>query len=120
MLIMVGLKKVHGRSSVNLRNARTSRTTTVLAIASFKDIYQLCSTSQSGMVEADTFLHLARPLGPNVGGSLPTTSPLNVIIQPQVSVPQSHARIGGLAHTSSRSFSPSSTMPSALTKTKCA
>lgn len=35
------------------------------------------------MVEADSFLHLARPLGPATIGSQPTTAPLNVIIQPQ-------------------------------------
>jgi len=39
------------------------------------------------MVEGDTFLHLARPLGPAVIGSQPTTAPLNVIIQPQVGSP---------------------------------
>ena len=33
---------------------------------------------------ADTFLHLARPLGPAAIGLQPTTAPLNVIIQPQV------------------------------------
>ena len=36
------------------------------------------------MVEADSFLHLARPLGPAAVGSQPTTAPLNVVIQPQV------------------------------------
>ncbi|MCJ1379080.1 hypothetical protein MMC17_002180 [Xylographa soralifera] len=35
------------------------------------------------MAEADSFLHLARPLGPAAIGSQPTTAPLNVIIQPQ-------------------------------------
>ncbi|MCJ1283891.1 hypothetical protein MMC26_003222 [Xylographa opegraphella] len=35
------------------------------------------------MVEADSFLHLARPLGPAAIGSQTTTAPLNVIIQPQ-------------------------------------
>lgn len=35
------------------------------------------------MVEADSFLHLARPLGPAAVGSQPTTAPLNVIVQPQ-------------------------------------
>ena len=117
---MVRLGKVHGRFSVDLRNAKTSRTTTVLTIASFKVIYQLRSKPQTRMVEADSFLHLARPLGPSVGGALPTTSPLNVIIQPQVSVPLPHARIGRLAHTSSRSSSPSSTTLSDQTKIKCA
>ena len=117
---MVGLKKVHGKFSVNLRNAKTSHTIAVLTTASTKAIYQLRSTPQTRMVEADSFLHLARPLGPSVGGALPTTSPLNVIIQPQVFVPQSHARMGGLAHTSSRSSSPSSIMPSDQTKIKCA
>jgi len=40
--------------------------------------------SNNIMVEADSFLHLARPLGPAIVGSQPTTAPLNVIIQPQV------------------------------------
>ncbi|MCJ1403469.1 hypothetical protein MMC11_006692 [Xylographa trunciseda] len=35
------------------------------------------------MAESDSFLHLARPLGPAAIGSQPTTAPLNVIIQPQ-------------------------------------
>lgn len=35
------------------------------------------------MAESDSFLHLARPLGPAAVGSQPTTAPLNVIIQPQ-------------------------------------
>ena len=39
------------------------------------------------MVEADSFLHLARPLGPAVVGSQPTTAPLSVVIQPQVRFP---------------------------------
>lgn len=34
------------------------------------------------MSDVDSFLHLARPLGPAVGGQA-TTNPLNVIIQPQ-------------------------------------
>lgn len=36
------------------------------------------------MAESDSFLHLARPLGPVLAGSAPTTAPLNVVIQPQV------------------------------------
>lgn len=36
------------------------------------------------MAETDSFLHLARPLGPVTVGSAPTTAPLNVVIQPQV------------------------------------
>ena len=32
----------------------------------------------------DSFLHLARPLGPVSVGTAPTTAPLNVVIQPQV------------------------------------
>ena len=36
------------------------------------------------MAEADSFVHLARPLGPVAVGSAPTTAPLNVVIQPQV------------------------------------
>ena len=36
------------------------------------------------MVAADSFLHLARPLGPAAIGSQPSTAPLNVIVQPQV------------------------------------
>ncbi|KAL4809737.1 JAB1/Mov34/MPN/PAD-1 ubiquitin protease-domain-containing protein [Aspergillus unguis] len=35
------------------------------------------------MAESDSFLHLARPLGPVLAGSAPTTAPLNVVIQPQ-------------------------------------
>ncbi|KAI4146661.1 MAG: hypothetical protein LQ341_002023 [Variospora aurantia] len=35
------------------------------------------------MLETDSFLHLARPLGPASIGSQPTTAPLNVIVQPQ-------------------------------------
>ncbi|KAI9664740.1 MAG: hypothetical protein M1821_006188 [Bathelium mastoideum] len=35
------------------------------------------------MAETDSFLHLARPLGPATVGSQPSTQPLNVIIQPQ-------------------------------------
>ncbi|KAI2815895.1 hypothetical protein CBS115989_7308 [Aspergillus niger] len=35
------------------------------------------------MAEADSFLHLARPLGPVAVGTAPTTAPLNVVIQPQ-------------------------------------
>lgn len=38
------------------------------------------------MAEADSFLHLARPLGPVAVGTAPTTAPLNVVIQPQVRV----------------------------------
>lgn len=32
----------------------------------------------------DSFLHLARPLGPASVGTAPSTAPLNVVIQPQV------------------------------------
>lgn len=35
------------------------------------------------MAEADSFLHLARPLGPVAVGGQPTTAPLSVVIQPQ-------------------------------------
>ncbi|THC92219.1 hypothetical protein EYZ11_008312 [Aspergillus tanneri] len=35
------------------------------------------------MTESDSFVHLARPLGPVAVGSAPTTAPLNVVIQPQ-------------------------------------
>ncbi|KAE8147014.1 JAB1/Mov34/MPN/PAD-1 ubiquitin protease-domain-containing protein [Aspergillus avenaceus] len=35
------------------------------------------------MAETDSFLHLARPLGPVAVGSAPTTAPLNVVIHPQ-------------------------------------
>ncbi|KAF7595779.1 hypothetical protein BBP40_004910 [Aspergillus hancockii] len=35
------------------------------------------------MAEADSFVHLARPLGPVAVGSAPTTAPLNVVIHPQ-------------------------------------
>jgi translation initiation factor 3 subunit F len=36
-------------------------------------------------VATESFLHLARPLAPATVGQQPTTAPLNVIIQPQVS-----------------------------------
>ena len=36
------------------------------------------------MAENDSFLHLARPLGPASMGTQPSTAPLNVAIQPQV------------------------------------
>jgi hypothetical protein len=36
------------------------------------------------MSETDSFLHLARPLGPAPIGAQPSTAPLNVVIQPQV------------------------------------
>jgi translation initiation factor 3 subunit F len=36
------------------------------------------------MSERDSFLHLARPLGPAPVGAQPSTAPLNVAIQPQV------------------------------------
>ncbi|TKX25404.1 eukaryotic translation initiation factor 3 subunit F [Elsinoe australis] len=35
------------------------------------------------MAEGDSFLHLARPLGPLAGGASSTTAPLSVTIQPQ-------------------------------------
>ncbi|KAJ9634098.1 hypothetical protein H2204_006429 [Knufia peltigerae] len=35
------------------------------------------------MAEQDSFLHLARPLGPAAVGAQPTTAPLRVVIQPQ-------------------------------------
>src|SRR5271156_1373431 len=35
------------------------------------------------MANPDSFLHLARPLGPAAVGAAPTPAPLNVIIQPQ-------------------------------------
>ncbi|KAF2728875.1 eukaryotic translation initiation factor 3 subunit F [Polyplosphaeria fusca] len=35
------------------------------------------------MSERDSFLHLARPLGPAPMGAQPSTAPLNVVIQPQ-------------------------------------
>ncbi|KAI4164471.1 MAG: hypothetical protein LQ342_001784 [Letrouitia transgressa] len=35
------------------------------------------------MLDTDTFLHLARPLGPGTVGSQASTGPLNVIVQPQ-------------------------------------
>ncbi|KAI9701516.1 MAG: hypothetical protein M1836_001572 [Candelina mexicana] len=35
------------------------------------------------MAEINSFLHLARPLGPAAVGSQPTTAPLNVVVQPQ-------------------------------------
>ncbi|PWY83285.1 putative eukaryotic translation initiation factor 3 subunit EifCf [Aspergillus sclerotioniger CBS 115572] len=35
------------------------------------------------MADTDSFLHLARPLGPVAVGTAPTTAPLNVVIQPQ-------------------------------------
>jgi translation initiation factor 3 subunit F len=38
------------------------------------------------MDDKDSFLHLARPLGPAPVGAQPSTAPLNVVIQPQVSI----------------------------------
>jgi hypothetical protein len=38
----------------------------------------------------DSFLHLARPLGPVSVGTAPTTAPLNVVIQPQVRLKGDH------------------------------
>ncbi|PGH15806.1 eukaryotic translation initiation factor 3 subunit F [Helicocarpus griseus UAMH5409] len=35
------------------------------------------------MADTDSFLHLARPLGPAPVGAQPSTAPLNVVIQPQ-------------------------------------
>jgi hypothetical protein len=35
-------------------------------------------------VATESFLHLSRPLAPAVIGVQPTTTPLNVVIQPQV------------------------------------
>jgi len=37
------------------------------------------------MADEDSFLHLSRPLGPAAVGAQPTTAPLRVVIQPQVS-----------------------------------
>ena len=37
------------------------------------------------MADQDAFLHLARPLPPAAAGAQPTTAPLRVVIQPQVS-----------------------------------
>lgn len=48
------------------------------------------SASSWIMTVGDSFLHLARPLGPAGVGSQATTAPLNVIIQPQVSLCASH------------------------------
>ena len=45
------------------------------------------------MSERDSFLHLARPLGPAPVGAQPSTAPLNVAIQPQVRA-TSHATAG--------------------------
>ena len=36
------------------------------------------------MAEGDSFLHLARPLGPAAVGAQPSTAALNVVVQPQV------------------------------------
>lgn len=38
------------------------------------------------MADTGSFVHLARPLGPAVVGAALTTAPLNVVIQPQVSL----------------------------------
>ncbi|KAK5116517.1 hypothetical protein LTR16_005071, partial [Cryomyces antarcticus] len=35
------------------------------------------------MADADSFLHLARPLGPAAVGSQPSTAPLSIVLQPQ-------------------------------------
>ena len=42
------------------------------------------TTTTATMAENDSFLHLARPLGPASMGTQPSTAPLNVAIQPQV------------------------------------
>jgi hypothetical protein len=44
----------------------------------------LLSDRPPTMSERDSFLHLARPLGPAPVGAQPSTAPLNVAIQPQV------------------------------------
>jgi hypothetical protein len=65
--------------------------------------FDLCSTSSSTtpfihpaprhlhalptMAETESFLHLARPLGPAPIGAQPSTAPLSVVIQPQVQFP---------------------------------
>ena len=67
--------------------AKTSHTTSKkshYAHTSSVALHLLFSEYLTKMVEADSFLHLARPLGPAIPGSQPTTAPLNVIIQPQV------------------------------------
>lgn len=44
----------------------------------------LLSALTSNMADTDSFLHLARPLGPASVGTQPSTAPLSVVIQPQV------------------------------------
>lgn len=56
------------------------------------------------MVAPDSFLHLARPLGPAAVGSQPTTAPLNVIIQPQVAVLTQNQSINILTDCQGRLF----------------
>jgi len=46
------------------------------------------------MADTDSFLHLARPLGPASIGSQPSTAPLSVVIQPQVRSSRLVADIG--------------------------
>jgi translation initiation factor 3 subunit F len=43
------------------------------------------------MSDNDSFLHLARPLGPAPVGAQPSTAPLNVVIQPQVRAQPPHS-----------------------------
>jgi translation initiation factor 3 subunit F len=72
------------------------------------------------MANPDSFLHLARPLGPAAVGAAPSTAPLNVIIQPQAIFsildhssrrpPGQHRVIGTLLGTRSDDNGPDSTI----------
>ena len=69
-----------------------------------------CAVNHYRMTESDTFLHLARPLGPAPTGAQPSTAPLNVIIQPQVRYNETIELQGVNADQElNRPYSPSST-----------
>lgn len=65
-------------------------------------------TYRTMAVSTESFLHLSRPLAPASLGVQPTTAPLNVIIQPQVSYHPRSQRKTSL--TRARLSSPSWTM----------
>lgn len=51
-----------------------------------KSVFPHIPLSIPPIMAEDSFLHLARPLGPVSVGTAPTTAPLNVVIQPQVTL----------------------------------
>lgn len=66
---------LHSKEKLNLREKPVE-----FGDLNLQDFHQ-----QLNMAE-DSFLHLARPLGPVSVGTAPTTAPLNVVIQPQVCI----------------------------------